>query len=67
MFCGVHAFTTIEFEYEAMQCAAKHLALTHDCAPGGEVAILMWTQTLDSVIAIAVLKNDDVRAVDRCR
>ena len=64
---GVHAFTCIKFEYEAVECAADHFAVAHDCASADKVAVLMWTQTLDTVVVISVFENYDVFTVDRTR
>jgi hypothetical protein len=67
LFPGIYAFTGIKFEYKAVECATDHFTVAHNCASADKVAVLMWTQTLDTVVVISVFKNYDVFTVDRTR
>ena len=62
---GINTFTVIKLENEAMELAAEHFPVTNDHTLTEEIAILVWTQALDTTIGIAILKDHEVFTVDR--
>ena len=60
MWSGIHAFAGSKIEYEAVEFAAEHFAVTHDFAAADKIAVFMWTQTLGAAVIITDAENDDV-------
>ncbi len=65
LWSGIHAFARSKIEYEAVEFAAEHFAITHDFAAADKIAILMRTQTLGATVIITDAENDDVFTVNR--